>query len=716
MAVIGTLAVVLKLNNAQFTSKMRESKTSVKKFSGGMGGAANMLKKFGGIAAVTAASLVVLRKAFEFGRATEEFNQALASSMAIMGDVSDVMRHKLVTNAHEVAFNTKFSVKETAAAYYYLISAGLDVERSIAALPQVALFAQAGMFDLATATELATDAQSSLGLKVDDATQNLANLKRVTDVLVAANSMADASAREFAEAFAISGSSLRLANKDIEEGISVLAVFADQGLKGAEAGTKLNIVLRDLQTKAFRSAKEFENAGIKVFNAAGEMRNMADIIEDIDKVLSKLTPKAGKKLLLDLGFTDKSVLAVQMLLGFSDELREYEERARAAGGITKEVADNQLPPFTKGWGKLKDAMARLHMPWMTVVLRDIGTVLATIGKVITWVAKAYETLYARAAKASDAFKKMAASAMDKLEPSLEKVKEAGVRLWKALGTLWDAFKRIIGESRLVETVLEFVGLAMEKVIVPATIMLLETAISALESIADVLNYVADVAERFAISLGGSMQDAKTPTDDLATSTEDLAAQQLLATKIAEAQARAVENVADATKKAETLQTKIFKAGASLTTSMATPFEKLQSRIKDANSLLSVGAITWKTYGREVAAVRKEMQELQAVGDARPEAAGRNTQAWFEALSRHRTMGGFGGGEQQSELDSLIQTEQPAGTNEVVAEAKRQNLQLAEQVRLLEAIKREAENQTALANMTFDETGQPYDVYPNVVDI
>ncbi|HUT92919.1 MAG TPA: phage tail tape measure protein, partial [Thermoguttaceae bacterium] len=217
-------------------------------------------------------------------RAGENFNQKMRQSLAIMGDVSDAMKGKMEKAAFDVAKATRFSAAEAAESYYFLASAGFDAAQSIAALPQVAKFAQAGNFDMARATDLATDAQSALGLTVKDATENLVNLTRVTDVLVKANTLANASTEQFSEALTTkSGAALRALGKDMEEGIAVLAAFADQGVKGSEAGTQLAIVLRDLQTKAIENKAAFTGAGIGVFDASGEMRNMADIIGDLEK-------------------------------------------------------------------------------------------------------------------------------------------------------------------------------------------------------------------------------------------------------------------------------------------------------------------------------------------------------------------------------------------------------------------------------------------------
>src|SRR5690554_5221190 len=159
-----------------------------------------------------------------------DFQRTMTQSTAIMGDLSDEMRSKMERAARDVATTTKFSATEAAQAYEFLALAGLDAEQSIAAIPQVAAFAQAGNFDLARATDLATDAQSALGLASADATENLENMTRVTDVLTRVATLANANTEQFSEALTEkAGVALRNLNKDIEEGSAALAVYADQG-------------------------------------------------------------------------------------------------------------------------------------------------------------------------------------------------------------------------------------------------------------------------------------------------------------------------------------------------------------------------------------------------------------------------------------------------------------------------------------------------------
>ena len=307
-----------------------------------------------------------------------KFESAMSQSLAIMGEVTDKLRGDMSDAAREVALTTTFSAKEAAEAYFFLASAGFDAAASIEALPKVAAFAQAGMFDMALATDLLTDAQSALGLKSEDLVKNMENMARVSDVLVGANTLANASVQQFSEALTNkAGAALRATNKDIEEGVAVLAVFADQGIKGADAGTQLGIVLRDLQTKALKNQDAFAKMGIAVFDSQGNMNNMADIIGDVEGALSGMSTAQQKATLLQLGFSDKSVASLQALIGNSEAIREYEGALRDMGGITDEVADKQLQNFTAQMSLLKsqfdDAMITLG-----------NRVLPTLTRFATW--------------------------------------------------------------------------------------------------------------------------------------------------------------------------------------------------------------------------------------------------------------------------------------------------------------------------------------------
>lgn len=324
-------------------------------------------------AAVGALGVAAIR---EFAK----FDAALQKSVAIMGDVSDSLRNDMADAAREVARVTTFSAEQAAESYFFLASAGLDAESSIAAMPKVAAFAQAGMFDMALATDLLTDAQSALGMTIrDDSLANMEQMVRLSDVLVKANTLANASVSQFSEALTNkAGAALRAINKDVEEGVAVLAAFADQGIKGSEAGTQLAIVLRDLSTRALKNKDDFAAVGFSVFDSAGKMRNLGDIVANLEDVLRGMSDETQKATLLQMGFSDKSLASLTALLGTSEAIKKYEDQLRSANGVTAEIADKQLQTFTAQLGLLRSNL-------MDVGIEIGGALVPSLMGIVTWI-------------------------------------------------------------------------------------------------------------------------------------------------------------------------------------------------------------------------------------------------------------------------------------------------------------------------------------------
>jgi TP901 family phage tail tape measure protein len=323
--------------------------------------AESAIGKVGKVAAgvAAAATAAIAGVATASVAAFAKFDDKLNQSIAIMGDVSDVMRNDMADAAREVAKTTTFSADQAAESFYFLASAGLDAEASIAAMPSVAKFAQAGMFDMALATDLLTDAQSALGLSIkDDAVANMENMVRVSDTLARASQLANATIEQFSTSLTTkAGTALNKVGKDVEEGAAALAVFADQGVKGELAGTQLTNTIFGLSDRAKAVPGQFEALGISVFDSAGNMANFADIAEDFSEALGDMSVQQKLATLNNLGFTKQARAGLLLLMDNQDALRGYEEALRSAGGTTEEVAENQLKSLTAQFELAKSRIA-----------------------------------------------------------------------------------------------------------------------------------------------------------------------------------------------------------------------------------------------------------------------------------------------------------------------------------------------------------------------
>lgn len=308
---------------------------------------------------VGAASLVSFAK----------MDKAMTQSLAIMGDMSNFMRNDMQQAAIDLSLTSSLSMDKLAEGYFFLASAGFSAEQSLAALDEVNRFAVAGNFDMARATDLLTDAQSALGLTVEDATQNMLNLTRVSDVLVKANTLANATTLQFSTALTRqAATSMRTFGIEIEQGVAVLAAYADQGIKAELAGTSYDRVLRLLSRSALDNADAHKHFGLEVFDANGKMNSMVTIVRQLEHAFKDMSTEEKVAALEALGFQARVQQAIFPLIGMSDEIERYENELRAAGGTTEDVADKQLKSF----------VAQMRIAWnhVKMVGRDIGEILA----------------------------------------------------------------------------------------------------------------------------------------------------------------------------------------------------------------------------------------------------------------------------------------------------------------------------------------------------
>lgn len=291
-----------------------------------------------------------------------QFDAKLQQSTAIMGGVDRAMREKMAATAQRTAVEVNIAADKMAEGFYFIASSGKSAEQALEDLPVVARFAKAGMFDLARASEMLMDAQNALGLTSKDAGKDFENLVKVSDVLVQANNVANASVEQFATSISRkAGAAMRQYHIDVEEGVAVLAAFAAQGMKGEIAGEAFNrFVSRSIEAQR-EHAKAFRAANIQLYDQDGSLRNLADIVGDYTRSLDGLTVAQQNARLAQLGFTTEAADAIRPLIGLQEQIRGYEEQLRKAGGATKDLAQEQMNTLSERVGQLQKRFDNLSI-------------------------------------------------------------------------------------------------------------------------------------------------------------------------------------------------------------------------------------------------------------------------------------------------------------------------------------------------------------------
>ena len=202
------------------------------------------------------------------------------------------------------------SAKDAALAMSELGKAGLTAAESMAAAKGVLQLAAAGQLEEAKAAEIAANALNSFSLKAEEAT-------RVADLLAAASNASSAEVTDVAESFSQASASFAAAKIPIEDLTTAIALLANAGIKGSDAGTSLKTFLSSLQAPSKEGARALQELGVTVFDLEGKMKSLPDIIGQFDKSLTGLTD-------------EKKVQAIQAIFG--------SDASRAAQILFKEGA------------------------------------------------------------------------------------------------------------------------------------------------------------------------------------------------------------------------------------------------------------------------------------------------------------------------------------------------------------------------------------------
>ncbi len=341
------LILPVEADDAQFQAKM----DSVENRLSGIASKAVALGTKMSLAITTPLSLMSAKAVSSFS----EFDEAMTKSTSILSGMSEENRKQMESTAKSIASTTRTSAAKAAEAYYFLASAGMDAKQAIGALPLVEKFATAGAFDMARATELLADSQSALGLSMGDTEERMKQMARVSDVLVDAGNMSNASVEQFAKALTTkSAAALRGMNKEVEEGVAILAIYADAGIKGEAAGEKLSIMLRESQNAVLRDGDAWQKMGMTLYDTNGNMKNLADVVKMLEDATKGMSDQQKVATFDMLGFKSESIDAIRPLLGMSQKIKDYETRLRSAGGATGDVADKQMKSFSAQLDILKN--------------------------------------------------------------------------------------------------------------------------------------------------------------------------------------------------------------------------------------------------------------------------------------------------------------------------------------------------------------------------
>ena len=335
---VGSIIAFLKLDDKQFTgvlgSTMKRFKSTISSVT------ATVTRNLKRATIAMTAYAVTSLKAFA------TFEDAMTRSAAVTTNATGRMRKEMDKTALQMSTVSILSARELAEGYFALGQAGFDAARSMKALPVVADFAIASQVKLETAIRYLVRTLEGLGMSSLDPIKNMLQMERVSNAFTYAAIKTTAEIEDFAVAMTHAAApALKLVNKSIEEGTSVLMAFAQAGIVGEEAGTLLWTTIRDLQNTNIRARAEWKKLGLAVYDVNGKMRNLADIFGDIEEKFGGMSDETKKASLQMLKFQDRSLRGIQALMGFSPAMKKFQKDMETNKKLSHEIAQAYQKTF-----------------------------------------------------------------------------------------------------------------------------------------------------------------------------------------------------------------------------------------------------------------------------------------------------------------------------------------------------------------------------------
>ena len=209
------------------------------------------------------------------------FESGMSKVEAISGATGEDLA-ALTDKAKEMGAKTKFSATESAEAMQYMAMAGWKTSDMLNGIEGIMNLAAASGEDLATTSDIVTDALTALGLSAADS-------GHFADILAAASSNANTNVSMMGETFKYCAPVAGALGFTAEDTAEAIGLMANAGIKSSQAGTAMRTMLTNLTGEVKFSGAAFGEMTVQTTNADGSMRSLGDILADCRVAFSQMS-------------------------------------------------------------------------------------------------------------------------------------------------------------------------------------------------------------------------------------------------------------------------------------------------------------------------------------------------------------------------------------------------------------------------------------------
>ncbi|MCC6910368.1 MAG: phage tail tape measure protein [Phycisphaerales bacterium] len=279
-------------------------------------------------AATAAAPLAISAPVFA------SFEQSMARVRALT-NASEKDFLRLSSEAKRLGETTVFSASQAADAMGFFALAGFSVEQILRSIGPTLNLAAAGQLEIAQAADIAAKIMAGMGIEAD-------RLGEAVDVLTKAMTTANTDLLQLGDAMKFVGPIAKSAGIAFEEIVAAIQLLSNAGIQGEMAGTSLRGAILALTSPSQEAADKLKELGVRVLDAEGNVRPLADIIDDLNRAMEAMGSGERLEVLGRIFPARQAAGMAELLSQGADKLREYTRALGDAGGTASRIAGVQL--------------------------------------------------------------------------------------------------------------------------------------------------------------------------------------------------------------------------------------------------------------------------------------------------------------------------------------------------------------------------------------
>ena len=319
--------------------------------------------------AVTALGTAAVKTAADFDTA---MSQVAAVSGATGSDL-DALWEK----AREMGSKTKFSASEAAEAMNYMAMAGWKTGDMLDGIEGIMNLAAASGEDLATTSDIVTDALTALGLSAADS-------GHFADILAAASSNANTNVSMMGETFKYCAPVAGALGFSAEDTAEAIGLMANAGIKSSQAGTAMRTMLTNLTGEVTFAGESFGELTIQTTNADGSMRSLGDILADCRVAFSQMSE--SEKAANAEALVGKNAMSgfLAVMNAAPGDIEKLNSAINNCDGTAEKMATTMQDNLAGQLTILKSQLEELAISFGELLMPAIRTIVGWIQKFVDW--------------------------------------------------------------------------------------------------------------------------------------------------------------------------------------------------------------------------------------------------------------------------------------------------------------------------------------------